>query len=231
MNKQLVNIDVVLLCGGKGERLKSVLGDKPKVMADINGKPFLELLINNLKKIGFKRFILSVGYQREKIIDYFKDREGIVFSPEETALGTGGGLKRAEKLVTGDTFLALNGDSFCDLDFNKVLAFHQSKKATATLVLAKARESKDYGAVNLDDFCRIEKFCERTDSKKSGLMNAGIYLMEKVIFSQMPEGAFSLEYDFFPKLKGSFGYVTEAGLYDIGTPERYQKAKEFLKQI
>jgi len=226
----LRDIGVVILCGGKGERLQSVLSDKPKVLADINGRPFLAILIDNLKKFGCMRFILSVGYKREDIIDCFKGRGDVVFSQEETALGTGGGLKKAQKLIKSDTFLAMNGDSFCDLDFNKVLAFHQSKKALATLVLVKPRESKDYGAVNLDDSCRIENFCERTDSQGQGFMNAGIYFMEKRVFSYMPEGTFSLEYDFFPKLKDSFGYKAEAKLYDIGTPERYEQAKQMLSE-
>ncbi|MBU2044110.1 MAG: NTP transferase domain-containing protein [Candidatus Omnitrophica bacterium] len=226
----LTNIDVVILCGGKGERLQSVLADKPKVLADINGKPFLDLLITNLKRFSFKRFILSVGYKREEVIEYFKDREDIVFSEEESALGTGGGLKKAEKLVTSDLFLAINGDSFCDLDFNKVFNFHQSKKAFTTLVLVKARESGDCGIVTLDDFGQIKDFSERADSQKQGFMNAGIYFMEKTIFSYMPKGIFSLEYDLFPKLKNKncFGYVTEQQLVDIGTPERYEQAKKSL---
>ena len=226
----LADLDVVILCGGKGERLQAVLNDKPKVLADINGKPFLEILIDNLKHFGFKRFILSVGYKREKIIDYFKGREGVVFSEEEIALGTGGGLKKAENLIKSNTFLAMNGDSFCDLNFNKALAFHQSRKALVTLVLVKARESRDCGMVNLDDSCQIKEFCERANFPREGLMNAGIYFMEKTIFSYMPKGTFSLEYDLFPKLKGKncFGYITKERLFDIGVPERYAQTKNNL---
>lgn len=227
----LVNVDVVILCGGKGERLQSILSDKPKVLADINGKPFLELFIDNLRKFGFKRFILSVGYKREQIIDYFKDREGIVFSPEEIALGTGGGLKKAKKLVKGNTFMAMNGDCFTDIDFNRFFDFHKQKKALLTLALTKAPEAKDYGTVSLEPSGKIKSFQEKIEGNDVRLVSAGIYLMNKEIFNQMPENeAFSLEYDLFPKTEGSFGYITEAKLYDIGTPERYNKAKQMFSE-
>jgi len=225
------NIDVVILCGGKGERLRPVLNDKPKVLADINGRPFLELLIDNLKSFGFRKFIVSVGYKREGIIDHFKDREDIVFSPEETALGTGGGLKKAKGLVKSDTFMAMNGDSFCDLDFNRLLSFHNQKKAFLTLALTKAPEAKDYGTVSVDASGKIKSFREKTEGSDIRLVSAGIYMMNKEIFNQMPKvGTFSLEYDLFPKTESSFGYITRAKLYDIGTPERYNQAKEFFKK-
>ncbi len=215
--------DAVILCGGKGERLQSVVSDKPKVLAEVNGQPFLEILVANLKRFGFQRFILSVGYKREAIIDYFKNRKEIVFSEEKTALGTGGGLKKARSLIKSDTFLALNGDSFCALDFNEFFSFHQQKKSLLSIVLTKSLEVKDYGTVTLDDSGRIKSFQEKIEGNSVRLVNAGIYLMQKEIFSQMPEkSAFSLEYDFFPKVKSSFGYITSAKLYDIGTPERYQ---------
>jgi len=225
----LESTDVVILCGGKGERLQSVLSDKPKVLADINGKPFLAILIDKLKKFGFKRFILSVGYKREDIIDCFKDSGIIVFSQEESALGTGGGLKKAQKLIESDTFLAMNGDSFCDLDFNQLLSFHKEKKAVLTIALTKAPEAKDYGTVTVDSSGRIKNFQEKVEGNDVRLVSAGIYLMNKDIFNYMPQDeAFSLEYDLFPKTKDSFGYTSEAKLYDIGTPERYNKTKEIL---
>lgn len=226
----LANIDVVILCGGKGERLKSVLADKPKVMADINGRAFLDVLIDNLKRFGFKRFILSVGYKREMIVDYFKDRADIVFSSEETALGTGGGLKKAQALVKSNIFMAMNGDCFSDVDFNQLFSFHMQKKAFLTLALTKAPEAKDYGTVIVETSGRIKNFQEKIEGSDVRLVSSGIYLMNKEIFNQMPANkAFSLEYDLFPKAKDSFGYITETKLYDIGTPQRYNQAKQFFK--
>jgi len=227
----LANLDVVILCGGKGERLQSVLSDKPKALADIAGRPFLAILIDNLKKFGFERFILSVGYKREDVIEYFKDRGTIVFSQEENALGTGGGLKKAQNLIESDTFLAMNGDSFCDLDFNQLFSFHNEKEALLTIALTKAPEAKDYGTVSVDATGKIKSFQEKVERNDVRLVSAGIYFMNKEIFNQMPqEEVFSLEYDLFPKTKDSFGYLTEAKLYDIGTPERYEQAKQMLSE-
>jgi len=227
----LANIDVVILCGGKGERLQSVLSDKPKALADINGEPFLAILIDSLKKFGFKRFILSVGYKSEDVIEYFQDREDIVFSQEENVLGTGGGLKKAKELIKSDSFLATNGDSFCNLDFNQLFSFHKEKKALLTIALTKAPEAKDYGTVSVEASGRIKNFQEKIEGNDVRLVSTGIYLMDKEIFNYMPlDEVFSLEYDLFPKTKSSFGYITEAKLYDIGTPERYIVAKQMFSE-
>lgn len=231
MKDNFENTDVVILCGGKGERLQSVVSDRPKVLADINGKPFLEILIDNLKRFGFKRFILSVGYKKEAIIDYFKDKEDIVFSEEETALGTGGGLKKAKGLVKSSPFMAMNGDCFCDLEFDKLLEFHKQKNALLSIALVKTLEPRDYGTVALGLEDEIKSFREKISGSQTSLVNAGIYMMNKEIFSLMPaEKAFSLEYDLFPKLENSFGYVSNSKIYDIGTPVRYNKAKEVFKR-
>ncbi|MCF7907778.1 MAG: NTP transferase domain-containing protein [Candidatus Omnitrophica bacterium] len=225
----LKSIDVVVLCGGKGERLQSVLGEKPKVLVEVSGRPFLSILIDNFRKFGFNRFILSVGYRRDKIIDYFKDRADIFFSQEEIALGTGGGLKKAESLVKSSSFLVVNGDSFCDLDFNRLFSFHREKRAILTMALVRTTKVKDYGTVTIDSTGKIKSFQEKVEGLNFCLANAGIYLMDKEIFKQMPQKkVFSLERDLFPKTENSFGFVTEAKLYDIGTPERYVQAKEFF---
>ncbi|MDD3296558.1 MAG: nucleotidyltransferase family protein [Candidatus Omnitrophica bacterium] len=234
MNQNFKNIDVVIICGGQGKRLKQVINDRPKVLAQINGRPFIDILIDRLLKYGFKRFILCVGYQKEKIREHFREKSKyfeVLFSQEDTPLGTGGALKRAQPLIKSDAFLAMNGDSFCPVDFNNFFSFHTEKKSFLTLLLAKVSSSKDYGTVELGSSFRIKDFKEKSGSDKEAFINAGVYLMEKSVFGKMPKKeAFSLEYDFFPAMvcEKIYGYITDGEFVDIGTPLRYEKAQAVI---
>ena len=224
---------MVILCGGFGRRLRPVVNDRPKILAKIGNKPFLDILVDNLLRYGFKHIILNVGYLKEQVIDHFRDKSGcdIEFSEEKTPLGTGGALKRAESFVKSDMLLVMNGDSFCDLDFNKLLDFHIGKKALMTMVLATSDVTGDYGSIVLNDSCRIQKFEEKSSGAAGKVISAGIYLMQKDVFRYMPErDVFSLEYDLFPKLikYKCYGYLTESELFDIGTPERYERAGRII---
>lgn len=228
------DIDVLILCGGRGERLKSAVGNRPKALAQIEDKAFLDILINHLTYFNFKRFILCVGYQKEKIIKHFSGNcHQIVFSIEESPLGTGGALKNAASLIGSSSFLVVNGDTFCDVDFNELIDFHANKKSIFTMALAKTQQGSDCGSILLDGSGKLLDFKEKTNQPTS-LVNAGIYVMEKEIFGYMSkDAAFSLEYDFFPKIKeiGCYGYITGSELFDIGTPQSYEKAKVHFKEI
>lgn len=229
MSSRLSKIDVVILCGGEGRRLKPMLADRPKVLAPVGEEAFLDILLENLSGFGFKKIILCVGYRKGEIINHFKDASAgggysLVFSEEEEPLGTGGALKRARPLIGSNTFLVLNGDSFCEVDFDKLLDFHVNKRSRLTMVLAKSKVPADYGSIKLDESGRIEGYQEKVSFGGEAIINAGIYLVEKEVLGRMPDKeTFSLEYDFFPNLKGtnSYGYLTESTLYDIGTPEKY----------
>lgn len=236
--KQYMNlkeIDVVILCGGLGKRLRPAVSDRPKVLADINGKTFLDILIDNLVKHGFNNIILCVGYLKEHIKDHFDfDKDfNIVFSEEEEPLGTGGALKNARPIIKSTTFMVMNGDSICDLNFKGFLDYHVSKRALMSMVLTRLQKTGDYGNVALDLSNRIVSFEEKVDTKGECLINAGVYLMQKEVFSYMPEEInFSLEYDLFPKLVKDkcYGFISENEFLDIGTPERYKKATDLLKK-
>ena len=230
----LNGIDVVILCGGLGKRLRPVVLDQPKVLAKIGEKTFLDILINNLLLYGFKNIILSVGYLEEQIKNHFNyDKDyNISFSEEEEPLGTGGALKRAKTLIRSDPFIVMNGDSICNVDFRSFIDFHVEKDALLSIVLVRSKMSQDYGSVTLDDSQRITDFSEKIVGRSENIINAGIYLMEKDIFSYMPDqNRFSLEYDLFPKIVGDrcYGFLTESEFIDIGTPERYEKAIDLLK--
>lgn len=228
------DVDVVILCGGKGTRLKEVVSDRPKPMAEINSHPFLDILIDYVSSFGFKRVILSVGYKADYIKDYYRNKKfpcETLFSQENEPLGTAGGVKQAENLVQSNPFLVLNGDSFCPVDLSQFLDFHSKKGASVSMVVTEAEDVKDFGTISLDALQRIVRFEEKKEGKKS-FINAGIYLFQKEVFSLIPSHVrYSLEHDLFPTLVDQkfYGYVTQEKLIDIGTPERYEQAKLILR--
>lgn len=224
-------VDVVILAGGLGTRLRPAVSDRPKVMAEVGGRPFLDILIGNLRKAGFRRIILSVGHLKDQIKRYFIGKR-ILFVEEEQPLGTGGGLKNAEPLIASEHFFVMNGDSWIagDIDFQALHDFHKAKNALATAILVRPREEKDYGAVFLGDDQKVQRFNERARENKEHFMNAGIYCMKKDALAYLPSGTSSLETDFFPRLVGGefYGFPVEGELVDIGTPERYKLANRIF---
>ena len=122
----LDNIDVLILCGGKGERLSGVLKGRPKPLAKIGAKVFLDILIDRIQGFGFKRILLSVGYHKEQIVKHYSNPEhyALEFCEEDTVLGTGGAVKNARSSIESDPFLVMNGDSICDVDLLKFYRFH-----------------------------------------------------------------------------------------------------------
>lgn len=227
-------IDVVILCGGMGKRLRDIINDRPKPMAEINGRPFLDILIDYLVSYGFKRFILCIGYMGDKIKQYYQRRASsltILFSEEREPLGTGGAIKNAESLIQSNPFMVMNGDSFCQVDLGKFINFHISKGASLSIVLANLMMIKDGGVITLGDSQRIIGFDEKVRAEDNSLINAGIYLLETDVLSMIPAHKnYSLEYDLFPRMinKEFYGYINHEILRDIGTPEGYKKANEFF---
>lgn len=228
-------MDCLILCGGKGKRLKEVTGKIPKVMVCIGSRPFLDILIDYLRSRGFTRFILATGYGAKFIRDYYSKPkfQGIkfVFSEEDIPLGTGGAIKKAERLIRSKDFLVVNGDSFSEFEPEEFRRFFKQNKAVALLLLKKAKNKKDFGSVSIGTDSKVVSFNEKSRLKGTGFISSGIYLFSKKIFSLMPKKTmFSLEHDFFPKItgKGLFAIVGRGLFVDIGTPQRYLKAKEIF---
>ena len=233
-SKTTAEIDVLVLCGGAGSRLRPLISDRPKGMALIGGRPFLDILVEDLLKQGFRRIIFCVGHLKEQIIGRYKSRDDVecLFSQEDVPLGTGGAVQKALPLVRGDPFLVMNGDSLCRVDFERFYSFHQAKAANASFVLTQVDERHDGGVVRLDRTQEVHSFLEKSTAggRNDCFINAGIYLLQREsIEFQVMTPPFSLEYDIFPKLvntKRCFGFVVKSELVDIGTPERYRKANE-----
>jgi len=232
----LKDIDFLVLCGGLGKRLRSEIGESQKTLARIHDRPFLEFLLTELHAQGFRRFILCAGYKADDVEDFAKKISGklmVEVSKELEPLGTGGAIKNARKFVRSNTFVALNGDSFCPLNYKEFVEFHRQHKAIGSIVLTQVHDPKDYGSILVDNTDRIVSFQEKIENASSNVISTGIYCFEKHIFDLMPsEKSFSIEKDFFPKIagKGLYGYHTPVQFLDIGTPERFSQAKDYLKK-
>jgi len=224
-------IDVIILCGGRGKRLRAIVNDRPKPMAEFDQRPFLSILMEYVASFGFQRFILCTGYMAETIRKYYSASSlpwEILFSEEKKALGTGGAIKRAESLIRSDPFIVMNGDSFCRLDLDKFVNFHLKKRALLSIALVDSKNNKNCGKVILDETQRIIRFKEKAISTVKHFNSVGIYLMDKDFFSYMKKGnKFSLEYDLFPCIidKRCYGFKQDADLIDFGTPIGYKRAQ------
>lgn len=232
----LNQIDVVILCGGLGTRLKPVVSDRPKVLAKIGDTAFLNILLSSLAKYELKNIILCVGYLKEQIKVHFNSNKiyNIKFSEDDEPLGTGGALKKAKTIIKSNPFIVMNGDSICNINFREFYEFHINKKGILSMVLTKTKKVQDFGSVMLDNSQRITSFKEKAAYTDECLVNAGVYLMQKEVFYYMlNESCFSLEYDLFPRLIKSkcYGFITESELIDIGTPERYEKAINLIGEL
>ncbi len=231
--------DVIVLCGGAGLRLRSVIGDAPKGMASIAGRPFLELLLRQLRRHGFDRAILAVGYQKDTIESHFGERACglyLTYSAESSPLGTGGALRNALDLVESETVLVMNGDSHTDADIGKFVAAHRETKADASVIVVPADGRGDCGSVKVDVFGRLARFDEKQGSADARYVNAGIYILSRSMLSDIPSGVgVSLERELFPRWLAERRdirvFVHPGECIDIGTPERYHVAQDILADV
>lgn len=232
---------VVMLSGGLGKRLRAAINDKPKSMAPILGKPFLEYQIEHLKKYGMKEIVLCVGYLASQIQNYFKDgaefKVDIQYAVEKKLLGTGGALKNSEPYLENGTFLALNADSYLEINLSDFLQYHKKKKSSVTIALTQVSETEKYGSVKMDGNNRITEFLEKDKERRPNIMvNAGVYLFEREVLNYIPPGKkMSLERDVFPLLLKKkiplFGYLCSGYFIDIGTPQSYLQIQHHLEEM
>jgi NDP-sugar pyrophosphorylase family protein len=234
MSEPPLSLCAFVLCGGLGTRLRTVLSDRPKSMALIGGVPFLEILLRQLHRQGIRKVVLGTGYLAEQIHEYFEDgtRLGmkVSYSREEGPLGTGGALKLAEGLLS-DPIIVLNGDSYVDWTLKAAQDLFATRTASLVMVLQSVPDVSRYGSVTIDDTGRITEFVEKGTRTGPGLINAGVYLLEKKIVSRLPLGkAISLERDIFPQLLDgrTFGIVAEGLFIDIGVPSDLERAQAVL---
>ncbi len=227
-------LDTIILAGGMGRRLRQVVADRPKVLADVAGRPFLTRLLDQLLAADVASVVLSTGYMAEMIeakIGTHYHRLPIRYSRETEPLGTGGALRLALQKTRSDPLLALNGDSFCDADIRELCAFHHQKKARATLLLTSVQDTSRFGSVETDANGAVIRFEEKGGASTPGWINAGVYCLAREVISSIPAGrAVSIEHEIFPKLMGAglYGIRVRGAFIDIGTPHSYAEAERFF---
>jgi D-glycero-alpha-D-manno-heptose 1-phosphate guanylyltransferase len=233
------DIKAIMLVGGLGTRLRSVVPSTPKVLASIGEKSFLELLVRQLRAQGIRKLVMCTGYLAEQIESQFGDGRkwdvSIEYSKEEMPLGTAGAVKLAQRyLQDSPEFLVLNGDSFLEIDFQSLMTFyHEHDGAIATMAVLHVENASRYGTVHVDASDKVIGFVEKTGSGAPGLINAGIYVFNRAVLEQIPEGPASLERDIFPRLlkQGIYGQEHRGMFIDIGTPTDYARAQELLRSL
>jgi NDP-sugar pyrophosphorylase family protein len=231
------DIDVVVLCGGLGTRLGNLLGDIPKPMAPVGDRPFLLLLLDHMTSFGFGRFVLCAGHMADVIERFFRSIHRsykVELVREDEPLGTGGALRQVRNRLQSDPVLVTNGDSFCALDYEKMIEAHLSKSADITIAVVPMNRTTDYGSLMIDDDGRIRSFDEKAGNRGPGTVNAGVYLLRSGVIDRIEDRIpLSLEYDVFPSLITArlFAYFTHGPLLDIGTPEKYRKAQQELLNL
>lgn len=231
--------DAIVLCGGAGSRLRTITGNAPKVMATVGGRPFLEILLRQLSRHGFRRVILAVADHQHAIREHFGERAfglHLAYSAESTALGTGGSVRNALDLVESDDALIMNGDSYTEVDFHRFLLDHRNAAADASVVVVSADGREDCGSVVADRDSKITRFEEKQKRFRPHYVNAGIYLVSRnILFDVAPELPVSLETELLPRWLGEGrhirAFLCSSRCTDIGTPERYRSAQHILANV
>ena len=230
----LSQVTAVILAGGLGTRLQKAVSNQPKVMAEINGKPFLYYVLDQLDEVDIKRVVISTGYMADKIEEVigfsYKDLT-VDYSWEESPLGTGGALKLAGQSISTKYCLVMNGDSYTEFDPVSLFRSHKQKNASIVLLAKMVPGTSRFGTIQMNEQNEIIRFMEKGETTDSRLINAGVYIMKTSALQKIPEKIpCSLEYDFFPFMIGKniYGYEAEGKFIDIGTPESYSQAEKFF---
>jgi NDP-sugar pyrophosphorylase family protein len=220
-----LDCDVVILCGGLGTRLRPAVADRPKPMASVAGRPFLDILIDELVVQGCRRIIFSAGYKSEWIAAHLahEARFEAMCSIEAQPLGTAGALARCRPHLRRSAVLVCNGDSYCEVNVEKLLREHRGSGCVATMVVVPADGRTDVGNVTLGAWKRVSGFSEKQAG--GAYLNAGVYVFDSALLTDLPVHVpASLERDWFPGLvsRGLHGVIAPGPVYDIGTPERLE---------
>ncbi|RGY98921.1 nucleotidyltransferase family protein [Clostridium sp. AM58-1XD] len=229
-------MQAILLAGGLGTRLQSVVNDRPKPMALIEGRPFMEYVVHELSRHGIRDIIFAVGYKGSMVEEYFGDGScfGIraSYAYEEALLGTAGAIRNAAGFVTDDRVFVLNADTFYQIDYNRLLSLMDENNLDMTLVLREVLDVSRYGQAVLEN-SMLTGFNEKNQKAEPGTINGGIYLIKKALIDEIPEGKVSLENEMIPKWmeekKRLGGFVNDGYFIDIGIPDDYFRFMDDVK--
>jgi len=231
---QADGITAYILAGGFGTRLRQVVSDRPKVLAQVLGRPFVFHILDRLARAGLRRAVFCTGYMAqmlERVVGPHYRGMALFYSAEDNPLGTAGALRLALERHPSQLALALNGDSILSADLAPYLDWFGQNTFTASLLLARVEDKSRYGSVSMDALGRVLGFEEKGQGGP-GLINAGVYMLRGDALKAIAPGqAASLEQDVFPRQaeSGSLGaFVSKGRFLDIGLPETYAQAGRFL---
>lgn len=230
--------EAIILAGGFGTRLRSVVSEVPKPMAPVAGRPFLSYLLDRLAAQGYMHVVLSTGYLHEKVEDFFHDAYhgiSLSYARETTPLGTGGAIVNALSRCSSDEVTVLNGDTLFDIDHGAMLRFAAHHDTPLAVVLRQVDDASRYGSVLLDSEGRIADFREKSTLAAPGLINGGIYRLRRSLLSTYTVGdAFSFEREVLQQRfrdTAFYAYADGAYFIDIGIPADYARAQEELPML
>lgn len=232
----LSELTAIILAGGLGTRLRSVITDMPKVLAEVCDRPFLTYLLDQLAETGVQQVVLCTGYLGEQVYDAFGDAYKsliLSYSQEHSPLGTAGALRLASSLVRSDPVLIMNGDSFFQADLPAFYACYCQQQPDCALLLTQVPDTQRFGRVHTDNAGQILSFTEKGQSG-AGWINTGIYLLSEHLLQTIPaQKVVSLEHDMFPAWIGQnfYAYRQSGAFLDIGVPESYAAATRFFKSV
>lgn len=229
----LSDVDVIVLAGGLGTRIKDALGETPKILAPINGQPFLDYLIAWLSRFGASRVTLCLGHLAGKVVEHLKQRSwGAVrmeVMVETEPLGTGGALRRAQSGVASDRVLVMNGDTWLDTDLCDFLNRSRDAGHDISILCVEVDDASRYGRVEIDSNHRFVRFIEKDPARHgSGVVSAGVYSFSEAGLRRLETfPGSSLERDCLQSMPAGSIYchvVHRANFIDIGTPESLRRA-------
>jgi D-glycero-alpha-D-manno-heptose 1-phosphate guanylyltransferase len=235
MANRLKGVTAAVLAGGLGTRLRPVVGELPKVLAPVRGRPWLAFLLDQLADAGLREVILLTGRGAEQVRAALGDAHGelhLRYATEPGPLGTAGALRHALPLLAAPQVLLLNGDSYADVDLSAFLAFHRRRPTAASLVMARVTDAARYGRLEVAPDGRVLRFREKGGASP-GWVNAGVYLLDRRLIESIPAGrAVSLEREMLPRwLTGADLAAFPGGRFlDIGMPESYAEAEAFFRR-
>jgi NDP-sugar pyrophosphorylase family protein len=227
----------LILAGGLGTRLRSAVGDRPKALAEIQGRPFLAYMLDGLAAAGVCEVVLCTGYLGEQIRAHFGHEYRslhLAYSQESEPRGTAGAVRLALPLIASSHVLVLNGDSLSDVDLQAFCTWTERQDASLAIALTCVADSDRFGSVETDAQGWVRKFEEKGQSRGAGWINAGIYLTQRRMLESLPaDRPLSLERDVLPELIGNglAGYRSNGRFLDIGTPESYALAASFVSAV
>ena len=221
----------IVLCGGLGTRLGDLTKHTPKPILEVAGKPFITYILDQFQNSPVKEVILAVGFRSDKVKQLIGDNwrgMPIRYSYEENPLGTGGAIKAAMKLYALKEAFVLNGDTFLDVDFDKLLSFSKSRNSQLVLSLKVMPNSSRYGSVIFDENHLIKAFTEKSLLNQIGYIKAGVCYVNYSCFEPIQENAFSFEKEILVKSANQInavGFITDGYFIDMGIPEDFAKAQ------